>query len=81
MTQLTSISIPNALAALKKADISSTELTTACLQQVEKLEPAVHAFITLTPEKALAQAEQADRLYADWRKDNQQPLPAGTVTI
>lgn len=76
MTQLTSISIPNALAALKKADISSTELTTACLQQIEKLEPAVHAFITLTPEKALAQAEQADRLYADWRKDNQQPLPA-----
>ncbi len=76
MTQLTDLSIPDALAALKKADISSTELTTACLQQVEKLEPAVHAFITLTPEKALAQAEQADRLYADWRKDNLQPLPA-----
>ncbi len=76
MTQLIDLSIPDALAALKKAEISSTELTKACLKQVEKLEPAIHAFITLTPERALVQAEQADRLYADWRKDNRQPLPA-----
>ena len=55
----------SALLAAKK--ISSRELTEAFLARIEKLNPELNAFITVDPEKSLAQAEAADRLRAEGR--------------
>jgi aspartyl-tRNA(Asn)/glutamyl-tRNA(Gln) amidotransferase subunit A len=43
-------------------DYSSLELTQACLRQVERLDPLINAFITVTPELAVQAALQADAL-------------------
>ena len=62
--------------SLRAGDFSSRELTSAFLRRIEQLEPRLHAFITLTPELALAQAEQADRRLAGWRADPAGEIPA-----
>jgi len=61
MSDLTDLTVSQALDALRSGACSSRELTQACLERIERLEPALHAFITFTPEQALAQAEAADR--------------------
>ncbi|MEW5869206.1 MAG: Asp-tRNA(Asn)/Glu-tRNA(Gln) amidotransferase subunit GatA [Chloroflexota bacterium] len=62
--------------ALRQGEFSSRELTQACLEGIQLLEPRLHAFITLAADQALAQAEQADRQLAAWRKQPNAPLPA-----
>ena len=64
------------LAALRHGDISSRELTQDVLERIERLEPRLHAFITLTPDLALRMADQADRQWAAWRRDPSGEPPA-----
>lgn len=45
---------------LSQRRISSVELTTAYLNRIERFEPQLNSFITLTPEHALAAAAAAD---------------------
>lgn len=45
---------------LAAGQFSSEELTTAFLQRIERFNPALNAFITVTAESALAQARAAD---------------------
>jgi aspartyl-tRNA(Asn)/glutamyl-tRNA(Gln) amidotransferase subunit A len=45
-------------------EVSSEELTRACLDRIERLEPEVHAYLTVTREVALQQARDADRRLA-----------------
>ena len=54
---------------LRQGSVSPVELTTACLARVEKLNPRLNAFITVTAESALAQARQAEAEIrrGDWR--------------
>ena len=61
MPDLTTLTARQALDGLRAGDFSSRELTLACLERIERLEPAVHAFLTRTAELALRQAEAADR--------------------
>src|SRR5271170_3075397 len=49
---------------LAKRQISSVELTRHFLGRIERLNPALNAFITLTAERAMQDAESADRLLA-----------------
>jgi aspartyl-tRNA(Asn)/glutamyl-tRNA(Gln) amidotransferase subunit A len=44
--------------------LSSVELTKACLERIHRLEPKISAFVTITEESALKQARQADALLA-----------------
>ena len=46
---------------LRRREISPVELTQACLQKIEKLNPALNAFITVTAESALAEARVAEQ--------------------
>jgi aspartyl-tRNA(Asn)/glutamyl-tRNA(Gln) amidotransferase subunit A len=75
MTVLTDLSLLEAADALRAGDVSSRELTEACLEQISSLEPEIHAFLTLTPELALAQADQADQGLSKWRGNSEDALP------
>ncbi len=63
MTDLTDLTIADALHGLKSKEFSATELTQA---HVAAMQSAKHlnAFITETPEQALAQAKASDECYA-----------------
>lgn len=47
-------------AALRRRDVSAREVVTAHLEQIERVNPAVNAIVTLVPERALEQAAEAD---------------------
>ena len=65
MPELNWLSIEDAHAQLTSRQISSVELTQACLDRIDAVEDRVQSFLTLTPEMALAQAERADRMLAE----------------
>jgi len=54
---------------LRRKEISPVELTRACLERIEKLNPMLNAFITVTAESALAEAQVAEIEIArgEWR--------------
>ena len=64
MAELNWLSIRDAHSQLKSRQISSVELTQACLDRIDAIEDRVQSFLTLTPEIALAQAKEADRMLA-----------------
>lgn len=57
---LADLSVVEMLAALQSGSVTSLELTRACLERIDRLEPSLHAFITLTPDLALTMAQAAD---------------------
>jgi aspartyl-tRNA(Asn)/glutamyl-tRNA(Gln) amidotransferase subunit A len=54
---------------LRRKEISPLELTRACLDRIERLNPKLNAFITVTAESALAEARTAEVEIArgEWR--------------
>src|SRR6267378_3442929 len=54
------ISISEAAELLRRKKISPVDLATACLDRVERLNPVLNAFITVTHEGAMAQARVAE---------------------
>ncbi|HEV2396552.1 MAG TPA: amidase [Candidatus Sulfotelmatobacter sp.] len=54
---------------LRRKEISPVEITRHCLSQIEKFNPALNAFITVTGESALAQAHAAENeiTRGEWR--------------
>ena len=57
---VTMLSIREAAELIRKKNISPVELTKACLARIERLNPVLNAFITITAESALAQARDAE---------------------
>ena len=56
MNAITDLTVRTALQALQEESLSSVELTKAFIERIEKFEPDVHAFITFTPDVALARS-------------------------
>src|ERR1700691_1631595 len=54
---------------LRRKEISPVELTRLCLDRIEKLNPALNAFITVMADSALAEASVAETEIArgEWR--------------
>lgn len=55
------MNIQQAGAALRAREVSSRELTQACLDRIAEGNPRLNAFLTVTAERALADADHADR--------------------
>lgn len=59
------LTIAEALKKLRAREISATELARAHIERIEKYNPELNAFITTTPERALADAAAADERIAN----------------
>jgi aspartyl-tRNA(Asn)/glutamyl-tRNA(Gln) amidotransferase subunit A len=57
---LTDLTIAEAGAKLRAREISSGELTDAYLARIERLNPAIHAYVNVTADRARADARAAD---------------------
>jgi aspartyl-tRNA(Asn)/glutamyl-tRNA(Gln) amidotransferase subunit A len=62
--------------------LSPVELTRACLARVKKLDPALHSFLLVTEDRALADAKAAEaRMMAGTRKSPLDGIPIGHKDI
>src|SRR5881397_2234119 len=59
--ELTGLTVARAATLLRARKVSPVELTRACLDRIERLNPTLNAFITVTADLALRQARQAER--------------------
>lgn len=57
---LTKLSLSEASDLIRAKKISPVELTQECLKRIDRLNPKLNAFITVTAESALAQAREAE---------------------
>lgn len=66
---MTRLTISEASQLLRDGELSPVELTEACLAQIEKLNPTLNAFITVTHEEALdaARTAEAEIEQGQWR--------------
>jgi len=65
MSQFSTLTARDALAAIGRREMTSTELVQACLDRIRAVEPRVEAWAFLDPERALAQARDRDEILAD----------------
>ena len=66
---LSSLSLVEASRLVRKKSVSPVELTRSCLSRIERLNPKLNAFITVTAEQSLAQARELEneRQRGRWR--------------
>lgn len=64
MNTLPDLTLHAALDLLNRKELSATELTQALLGRIQAVDDQIQAYLTLTPEAALAAARQADQLRA-----------------
>ncbi|WP_428927929.1 amidase [Marinibacterium sp. SX1] len=82
MTALHDLSIAEAGARLRAGALTSTALTEALLARIGALEPSLNAFVTVTAERARADAAQADADFAAGiDKGPMQGIPYGLKDI
>jgi aspartyl-tRNA(Asn)/glutamyl-tRNA(Gln) amidotransferase subunit A len=60
VSDATWLSITEASHLIRDKKVSPVELTQSCLRRIERLNPKLNAFITVTAESALAQAREAE---------------------
>ena len=70
MSDVLDLTITEASRLLRSGEISSRELTKACLEQIQDLDPQIHAFLTLTEQEAMFRANRADYHLAEHRRDS-----------
>jgi aspartyl-tRNA(Asn)/glutamyl-tRNA(Gln) amidotransferase subunit A len=78
VVDLNQLTLFEAAAGLRTGEFSSLDLVGACLDQIDRLEPLLKAFITIQPDKAIDNARSADDLLYRWRKDPSISLPSLT---
>jgi aspartyl-tRNA(Asn)/glutamyl-tRNA(Gln) amidotransferase subunit A len=66
-SELCTITISEAASLLSARDVSPVDLTQACLERIERIDPALNAFITVTRDLALQQARVAEREISNGR--------------
>jgi aspartyl-tRNA(Asn)/glutamyl-tRNA(Gln) amidotransferase subunit A len=80
MTDLTALSLVETATALRQGEVSSLEITEACIRRIEETESRVNAFLARTFDLAIAQSELADKRLASCRQEGE-PDPPLTLGI
>ena len=75
MADLTDLTLQQAVDSIRQGKISSRELTQAFLDRIERVEPELHAFITVSAGKALEMADAADQKLAALRRVQDAEIP------
>jgi aspartyl-tRNA(Asn)/glutamyl-tRNA(Gln) amidotransferase subunit A len=78
---ISDLSIHELHSKLKSKEVSSVEATSVMLARIKAVEPKIGSFITVTPEKALADAEAADRRIAAGKMDVLTGIPLALKDI
>ena len=71
---LNSLTISELAAKLAKRETSAREVTQACLDQIQRVDGNIHAFLSYDAPDALAQADAVDKAIAAGATHAQQPL-------
>ena len=76
------LTISEAATLIKTGKLSPVELTEMCLERVDAFEPELHAFVTLTKERARADAKRAEaEIKASGPKSPLHGIPIGLKDI
>ena len=73
MDNLNSLTISTALEALRGQKFSPQDLTAACIAQIERLNPALNAFITVVPAPPQARVERPTEPFSNASEPNTRP--------
>src|SRR5256886_243605 len=67
--ELATLTLKQASDLLRRRDVSPVDLTQACLNRIDKYNPSINAFITVTRDQALATAREmeAEQKSGKWR--------------
>ena len=71
--ELAGFSAGELVAAFRAGRLGVVEVTRAVLERIERLEPSLHAFVTVMAEQALAVAQRRDRELAALRRRGEEP--------
>ena len=66
--------ISELVAKLASGETSSRAITQACLEQIQRVDPKIRAFLSYNAEDALAQADAADKALTLGEKHSERPL-------
>ena len=77
MTDLTSLTLAEALDGMEKKQFSSLELTDAFLSAIDKANPHLNAYVVVTPEIARERAKAADAKRASGKAGPLEGAPLG----
>jgi aspartyl-tRNA(Asn)/glutamyl-tRNA(Gln) amidotransferase subunit A len=81
---LNQLTISALVAKLAKREVSARAATQACLDQIQRVDPQIRAFISYDAADALAQADAADQALAQGQTHAQKPLlgvPVGVKDV
>ncbi|WP_377288393.1 Asp-tRNA(Asn)/Glu-tRNA(Gln) amidotransferase subunit GatA [Rhizobium sp. SG2393] len=77
MTDLTRLTIAEARERLAAKDVTAVEMTEAYIAAIEAANPAINAYVTVTPEKARAMAKASDARIAAGKAGALEGIPLG----
>ena len=66
---------------IERGEVSATELVTAHLDRIAERNPALNAIVTLVPERALAEAADADKAAGPGRQEGELPPLHGLPVV
>ena len=75
------LTISELTAKLARREVSSRDVVQACLDQIQRVEPEIRAFISYDAQDALAQADLADQQLAGGASLTEYPLLGVPVAI
>jgi aspartyl-tRNA(Asn)/glutamyl-tRNA(Gln) amidotransferase subunit A len=81
MPELHNLTIHDAADLLRKREVSSRQLTQAALDRIDAVDPRVRAFLTVTADRALAQADAADARIAAGESGSLLGVPAAIKDV